>query len=126
MKSTDKIRRAINFDLHGNSLEQYFSESNPNDAYRVLGKFFHDNGFEHRQGSGYVSKEPLTKAEVVRIVDKLNEQFPWLEKCTSCTDVTNIGKTYDMEKMLKQRKGLFSAKAYARDVDKKESRITNA
>lgn len=110
MRSADKIRRAINFDLCGKGLVQYFSESNPNDAYRVLGKFFHDNGFEHRQGSGYVSKEALTKAEVIRIVDKLNEQFPWLGECASCIDVTNIGKTYDMKKMLKQRERLFSEK----------------
>lgn len=98
MKNTGRMRRAINFDLHGKSLEKYFSKSNPNDAYRVLGKFFHDNGFEHRQGLGYVSKEPLTKAEVIRIIDKLDGQFSWLKKCISCMDVTNIGKTYDMKK----------------------------
>lgn len=126
MENTDRIRRAINFDLHGKRLEQYFSESNPNDAYRVLSKFFHDNGFEHRQGSGYVSKEPLPMAEVFRIVDKLNEQYPWLEKCISCMDVTDIGETYDMKEMLKKRKTVSSEKVHARKTNKEGSSVTTS
>ena len=62
MEDTDRIRRAIYFDLHGESLKKYFSESNPNWAYRALGKFFHDNGFEHQQGSEYVSKGTISVA----------------------------------------------------------------
>lgn len=118
MKSTSKKKRAINFDLHGESLERYYSKRNANDAYRVLGKFFHDNGFEHRQGSGYVSKEPLTQAEVFRIAKKLDIQFPWLEKCTSCMDVTDIGETYDMKEMFKKRKTVSSMKMHDKEVHK--------
>ena len=59
-----------------------------------------ENGFFHRQWSGYVSKEAKSECEVVKITKKLNCKYPWLSKCVNHFDVTNIGKTYDMLKYL--------------------------
>ena len=39
-------------------------------AYTDIRNFLESMGFEHRQGSGYVSKEPMRYATVDAIVEK--------------------------------------------------------
>ena len=50
-------RKAINFDLSTNELKKHFN--NTAEAYNKIKEFMLKNGFEHRQYSGYVSKEHL-------------------------------------------------------------------
>lgn len=49
------VLKAINFDLDIKALQQYYPSSNWRKAYEDINKFFLSNGFEHRQGSGYIS-----------------------------------------------------------------------
>lgn len=65
MEDTTRKKRAINFDLHGKSLKKYYSQTNPNGAYQEIGRFLHEQGFVHRQGSGYVSKSGLKNSAIV-------------------------------------------------------------
>lgn len=59
-----------------------------------------ENGFSHRQLSGYSSDKPMSKTQVERFVEKLTDEFPWFAQCVSRFDVTNIGKQYDMMKKI--------------------------
>ena len=93
-------RKAINFDLDTKLLKQYYPTKNKlfgyTKAYKDIKNFLKSQGFEHRQGSGYVSKEPLNDYGVIQVVNSLSQKFSWLSQCVKHFDVTEIGNTYDM------------------------------
>lgn len=99
-----KIRKAINFDLDTNALKQvYCKTNNPFErlkAYGEIKKFMKENGFIHKQWSGYISKEPLSKTQVDKLIKKMVNEFDWFAKCVNKFDVTNIGNQYDMTKRI--------------------------
>lgn len=54
---------AINFDLTIKQLEIYYSQTNPKGAYKKIAHYMYTHGFSHKQWSGYISDEPMTKTE---------------------------------------------------------------
>ena len=88
-------KKAINFDLDTKELLKHFK--NTHQAYSSIKKFMEENGFEHRQYSGYVSKGNISNAFVTMLTEKLNEKFHWLKDCVQKYDVTEIGETYDLK-----------------------------
>ena len=86
--------KAINFDLDTNKLKEKFE--NYTQAYNDVRKAFHKQGFEHRQGSGYVSDHPVTNLDVYVCVINIMIELNWLPNCVKKFDVTDIGDTYDM------------------------------
>lgn len=97
--SERKSKKAFNFDLSIKNLKEFYPHKDCKQAYRDIKKFFKANGFKHRQWSGYTSEKPLSVSEVLIFAEKLWAEFPWLEKCATRFDVTNIGRTYDMLSM---------------------------
>ena len=91
-----KHRRAIHFDLKESKLKEFYPKKDHKQAYRDIGVFLKNNGFTHRQWSGYFSIKPLSFADLTDIMDKMWSKFQWLEKCAVKFDVTNIGKTFDL------------------------------
>ena len=63
-----KYYKAINFDLDTKKLKNFYQRYQQ--AYADLYKFFKENSFSHRQGSGYVSDEKLTSADIIDLMDK--------------------------------------------------------
>ena len=61
-----------------------------------LRKFLTSNGFEHRQGSGYVSIENITNSDVIMLIRNMTLKFDWLAYCVEHIDVTNIGKQHSL------------------------------
>lgn len=98
-KNDIKQRRAINFDLSIEKLMAFYSETNPKGAYKDIYNYFIQNGFEHRQGSGYCSKIKLTNSETLDIVNRMFKEMPWLDECSKKIDVTNIGEIYDIKEL---------------------------
>lgn len=49
------MRKALNFDLDTKKYEEFTHRPAPT-AYAEIWRFLKKNDFEHRQGSGYVSK----------------------------------------------------------------------
>lgn len=96
-KNNIKKRRAINFDLSIEKLMALYSKTNPKGAYKEIYNYFIQNGFEHRQGSGYCSKKELTNKETLDIIDSMFNKMPWLDECSKKIDVTNIGEIYDIK-----------------------------
>ncbi len=101
-----KYLKAINFDLSVHKLEKYFSDYRK--AYYVLKNFFKRHGFEHHQGSGYVSKEKLAQVDIIDLLDDMITELPWMSDCVTKIDVTNIGRQHDLRDALKE---------YAMDLD---------
>lgn len=110
-----KVKRAINFDLDTKALKEHYPGKNWRKAYKDVGNFLKENGFKHRQWSGYVSENPLSKANILKISIELKNKFPWLSKCVNYFDVTNIGKTYDMRSYLSGEE-----EVYNKDVSEKQ------
>ncbi len=88
-------RKAINFDLDTKELLKYFKDTR--EPYSEIKNFMEANGFDHRQYSGYISKEPISELKIIGITEKLNEKFKWLKDCIQKYDVTEIGETFDLK-----------------------------
>lgn len=99
MEDETQKRRAINFDLDGEKLKLYYSQTNPKGAYRKVGDFLCKHGFEHRQFSGYISKTELENSEILELIDEMYEKMPWLTPCASCMDLTDIGEIHDIKEL---------------------------
>ena len=95
-------KKAINFDLDTKELLKHFK--NTHQAYSSIKKFMEENGFEHRQYSGYVSNEPISEFAAISITEKLNKKFKWLKDCVQKYDVTEIGETYDLKYIFDEAK----------------------
>ena len=95
-------RKAINFDLDTKELLKHFK--NTHQAYSAIKVFMEDNGFEHRQYSGYVSTGYISDASVTILTEKLNDKFKWLKDCVQKYDITEIGETYDLKYIFDEAK----------------------
>lgn len=96
-------RKQITFDLSDKKLKIFYPKPkfslNPkyhNKAWGDIARFMKKNGFEHRQRSVYASLNPMTRAEVLVLVDSMVEKMPWLNKCLNAIDVTNIGRQHSL------------------------------
>lgn len=94
-----KYRKAINFDLSVHELEKYYPDYRK--AYYDVKKFFKKKGFDHRQGSGYISKERLGQADIADLLDAMSTELPWMGECVTRIDVTNIGRQHDLKDALR-------------------------
>ena len=90
-------RKAINFDLSTADLKKHFK--NTAEAYQIK-NFMLQNGFEHRQYSGYVSNDKLYDYDITNLATRLQNQFSWLYTCTQKFDVTDVDKHHDLINIL--------------------------
>ncbi len=95
-------QKAINFDLDTNALKEYYPKKDYHQAYDDIKKFMTKNGFEHRQGSGYVSSDKLSNKDILKLTEKIVNNMPWISKSVNKFDATNIGKVYDLTKYIKE------------------------
>jgi len=94
---------AINFDLDTKKLKNTYVLSTGkkyNRAYDDIKAFMKKNGFLHRQGSGYISKEPMTEMAATLIIKKMGNLMPWLKNCTRRIDLTVVGTQFDLTEVL--------------------------
>ncbi|MBR6469001.1 MAG: hypothetical protein IKS84_01370 [Lachnospiraceae bacterium] len=87
-------RKEISFDLNTKALEQFYNSIST--AYDDIRRELENHGFEHRQGSVYNSKLPMTDMQIAVIIDDLCKKLPWLSECSEQIDVTNIGQTHSL------------------------------
>lgn len=91
----NKIHKAINFDLDTNALKKIFTDDY-SVAYKQIKKFMLDNGFSHRQYSGYISDKPLSEKDIYKLIYDLKNTLPWIMDKVNKFDVTDIGLQYDL------------------------------
>ena len=89
------MRKALNFDLDTKKYEEFTSKEAPT-AYIEIRNFLGKNGFEHRQGSGYISKDSLNDGKIFAIIQNMSVELEWLRNCVKQIDVTNIGKQHSL------------------------------
>lgn len=115
MSASDKKVKAINFDLDTKALKVYYPGKSYRQAYKDIKKFMLNNGFSHRQWSGYTSNEKMSDSDIQRLAKKLAKTFPWLKKCVNRFDVTDIGEQHDLTYLITGR-----AKGRVKEVQKEE------
>ena len=109
MKKEEKKRKQIAFDLCQADLKKCYPKPkhtiNPlyyKQAYKDIKCFMVKNGFEHRQYSVYLSKEKLTRFDVVVLMRSLAREMPWLAACVRQLDVTDVdAKQHGLANLLK-------------------------
>ena len=109
----DKLRKGINFDLDTNKLEQNYTKSDWHNAYYELRIYFEKEGFQHIQGSGYHSVEPMSESQVMSSV------------CTiaDVPETTDISHVFVKEaQKLRQHKNTEKQFSNSKKIEKKKSR----
>ena len=96
-----KYLKAINFDLDTHQLKEHYPGRSYRQAYDDLRRFFKQHGFSHRQGSGYISDEKLSTADIYDLMDDLTQRFTWIGVCVNKIDVTDSGRQHDLTELLK-------------------------
>lgn len=67
-----KYYKALNFDLSTHQLKVHYPGTNYRKSYDDLKRFFKQHNFLHRQGSGYLSEERLSTADIYDLMDDLS------------------------------------------------------
>lgn len=91
----NRVRKAINFDLNTKQLKAFYGKKFTS-AYYDIQRVFRKHGFEHRQGSGYCSRDQLTRFEVFHIAEDMKRELPWMKDCVKNIDVTDIGRIHSL------------------------------
>lgn len=99
INSAEASLRAVNFDLDINQMALVFGSKTV--GYEKLKKSFKKIGFIHRQGSGYVSKKPLTNAQLMKAIKVVSKENTWLATCLNIMDVTKVEKVYELTAVVK-------------------------
>lgn len=111
-------RKALNFDLSTNELKKHFNSTA--EAYSQIKTFMIENGFEHRQYSGYVSKEEMDEKQINLLTKRLSRKFSWLSACVLNFDVTDIGEQHDLTHLLTGKKSKIAEFEISNESSKTE------
>ena len=69
---------------------------NYKNIYNNIRKFAEKNGFEHIEGSAYMSKKPMSNTEIGNFIDDLKDKFPYLNKCVREIHQSDISNTHSL------------------------------
>lgn len=92
-------KKTIHFDLDTEKMKKF---SLYPAGYKLLKKSFQGLGFEHRQGSGYISAEKLDSDQINDIIGVIIQENPWLAECVRKIDVTDISRQNDLTSVVKE------------------------
>jgi len=90
-------RKQIAFDLDTKVCKQIMGKKY-NHIYDIIRKHMEEEGFEHRQGSVYISVKPMKNMEVNNIMLGLVKKYPAISKCIRDITQTNVGKSHVINK----------------------------
>jgi virulence-associated protein VapD len=82
--------KSINFDLSTERLREVFGGDGRRKAYAQIQRFLMRNGFDHRQWSGYITKERRLYLDIYVIIDALVLRCSWLPGCVNRFDITDF------------------------------------
>lgn len=113
MIPTTKI--SINFDLNIRKLKEFYPKKSYTSAYTDIRNFMEKHGFEHQQGSGYVSQKPMSIALLGKIFKEMTLKYDWLHNTTRITKATHVLEgSFDLEKIINKPYKDFTKNTKAR------------
>lgn len=88
------LKKYLLFDLDTTALKEEFGPKRYTVVYSMIRQFLENCGFEHKQGSGYLSTEPISLNQTIAIYQAMTEEMPWLDSCSKTMDVGNVRRFY--------------------------------
>lgn len=98
--SEERHIKCIHFDFLIDEIREHFS--NDSTPYTLIQNFLENNGFEHNQYSGYISKKPLTRAQSYAVLRKIAKKFTWIDDCVRKFAITNAPDEMEVQGFLSQ------------------------
>lgn len=112
------MKKSLNFDLDTNKLKEIYPNKSYTQAYDDIKRFLLKNGFEHRQGSGYISKKDMSELKVVSIIKDLNKTNSWLKDCCKTLDYYDVGKAFNGLDIFDKVQDKSNSKEQKQDIKK--------
>ena len=122
--NNQNIKKSINFDLDTNKLKEIYPNKNYTQAYDDIKRFLIKNGFEHTQGSGYISKKELVDAQITRILKKMSKKFDWFVDCCKVLHSSDVKPVYDGLLIMKANKNSSTLDKIKLNEHKKSFKLT--
>lgn len=91
------LKKYLLFDLDTTALKEEFGPKRYTVAYSMIRQFLENCGFEHKQGSGYLSTESISLNQTIAIYQAMTEEMPWLDSCSKTMDVGNVRGFYNLK-----------------------------
>lgn len=76
------LKKYLLFDLDTTALKEEFGPKRYTVAYSMIRQFLENCGFEHKQGSRYLSTESISLNQTIAIYQAMTEEMPWLDSCS--------------------------------------------
>ena len=86
---SNKYQKQLIFDLDTVLLRNLFGDSYTG-VYYDIRTFLEKHGFDHIEGSSYISQKPLTDVQLARVIISLKQTFPFLNKCVKNMHSANV------------------------------------
>jgi virulence-associated protein VapD len=86
---------AIAFDMDTKKMVEKFTETNYRNKYKEIENFLADHYFHWTQGSLYYGdkdREKVNMPKTFKMLNELNEQFPWFKDCVRDIRILTIGE----------------------------------
>lgn len=90
------MKKQISFDIDTNVAKKILGESNYTQIYADIRKVMRVNGWEHIEGSVYMSKDKAKNTDVLFLINKLKKEFPYVIKCIREMHQADIGNVHSL------------------------------
>ena len=91
----------LTFDFVIKNLEKYYSYKSQKNAYREIGKFLIENGFEKTRDSDYVS-DKYNRLNAIGILDEFSKNNKWFSLCISKVSVAPIDSSWELSDLFQK------------------------
>lgn len=93
----EQKRKQLTFDIDSVVAKQILGESRYTNVWKDIRKFMEKNGWEHIEGSAYMSKNPVSTVKIISTIKGLKRQYPYLDKCVKAMHQTDISKVHSLQ-----------------------------
>lgn len=116
-------RKQLTFDVDTNVAKQILGEQNYTRIYADIRKFMTKEGWQHVEGSVYMSKKAIDNGDVSYMINDMIKQYPYLSKCIKQMHQTDISKVYSRNNYFEYdgTPGRFGQKEEQRNAEHKKS-----
>lgn len=84
-----KFRKQLMFDIDTKVSEEILGPGYRR-IYDEIRRYLYDNGFDHVQGSGYISADVVSTPMLYQILSDMVDDYPYLEKCIRDIKEANV------------------------------------
>ncbi len=88
-ETTGKHYKQLIFDLDTVLLKELYGDDYT-EVYYWIRTFLDKKGFDHLEGSGYLSRKMMSDVQLARVIRSLIRKYPFLDKCVKKIHSANV------------------------------------